>query len=1172
MNMNQDKLPRIFGISRLAATAVLGLLLLVLCSAQSAFAVDVNGRIKGTVTDPAGAVISNASVTATNEQTGVKFTTVTQGDGGYQFQQLPIGTYTVSVNAPGFKGFSASGIQIKIDQDYVEPVKLAVGSTTETVQVEADPVQVNTTDMQLNNYVGAHEFVELPLINRSFTGLELILPGVQASSDRFGGSYSVNGSQTQQSSYLINGADSNDLPINSISFTPNLDALQQFNLVTGPLNAEYDRNSGAIVSTAIKQGTNSFHGDVFEFYRDTFLNTHNFFQKTAPVYHENIFGATLGGPVIKDKLFLFTAYQGQRARTPQAGGNVHVFSAAQLKGDYSSTKFSKNPIPASINIPGCSAGETYAACFGPSGLGGQLPTAAINPISQKLITQYVPLANTGTNGYEFNPIQTIKQDQILGRIDFSLNPKNQFTFVGVYQTNPTSRVLPFTGATLPGFGDQNLSHDQQYTFDYTRQVSDSAVNDFALHYTRFNFAAVTPQKVVAPSSLGFDITPQDTAAESIPKMSIAGFFTLGFSNNGPQPRIDSTYQIDDNFSKSLGHHNFKFGYDGRRYNVSNPFNAANNGAFGFGTSGNADTSGSSLLDFVLGAPSSYTQGTGAEIIAKAYLNYFYAQDTWRVTDSFTLSYGIGYQIDTPLHNQQYGGKAVTCFIPGQQSTVFSTAPKNLNYPGDPGCNDAGGATTLYSDFGPRIGFAFTPDLGFLSGGSEKKMAIRGGFGVYYNRSEEETALQNLADPPFGLTSHGAGDYGATNPQFANPFQDLNSATPNPANKNKFPYTFPAPGAAIDFEALAPFSLSQPSPGFRSPYSENFQLTIEREFPSQIVARVSYVGALGRHNQITIEGNPITQAGHDACLADPACIANATIQNQLYPTHTRYGYADPTTGYNNFMSIGLVSTEGSSNYNSLQVGVDKGLTHGLFVQASYTLSHALDNASSFENSGFGESGARGYNQYVKGLNYGDAAFDARHRFVLAPIYTVPIHAGGSAFSIRNLAGAGWQISGISTFATGFPFDISYAGGTSNSLYCSNNTSYYACPDVPVQVGQLIRNNPRVKVKDGFTQWFSGESNSFIDEPIGSFGNIHRNPYHGPGILNTNLILAKNFPFTKDSSRSLQLRMESDNVFNHTQFNAPDGNYGDGAPSTGGTFGQITGAAAGRQTQLAAKIYF
>ncbi len=1149
-------------------------------ASTAAFAVDVNGRIKGTVTDPVGATIPNAQVIATNQATGVRFTTTSQANGDYQFQQLPIGTYTISASAPGFKGFSASGIVINIDQEYVEAVKLDVGGGTETVSVQADAVQVNTTDMQLNNVVDRTEFVELPLLGRDFTNLELILPGVQASSDRFG-TFSVNGSQSQQSSYLINGADSNDLPLNSISFTPNLDALQQFNLVTGPLNAEYDRNSGAVVSTAVIQGTNAFHGDAFEFYRDTFLNTKNYFQTTAPKYHENIFGGTVGGPALRDKLFFFVAYQGQRASTPQTSyGSVNVPSAAQLGGDFSSTTFSTNVIPASITIPGCVSGvQTFASCFGASGLNGQVPTAAINPISASFLSKYVPAANNGPSGYVFNPTQSVSQDQIIGRIDYNLNPKNQFTFVGIYQTNPTSEVIPFTGATLPGFGEVDLSHNQQYTFDYIRQLSASAVNDFSVHYTRFNYGAVVPQNIVAPSSFGFSITPQDTVNQSVPYQNIAGYFALGFSTNGPQPRVDSTYQLDDNFSKTIGHHNLKFGYDGRRYNVSNPFDGNNNGGFTFSASGNPDTSGNALLDYELGIPKSYNQGTGNTIIAKAYLNYMYAQDTWKATPNLTISYGLGFQIDTPLGNLQHNGEGVTCYIPGQQSKIFSTAPMNLNFPGDPGCNNAGGAVTRYKDFGPRIGFAYAPDLGTFSGGNSKKLSIRGGYGIYYNRSEEETALQNLGDPPYAVTSHGATDSaGVTNPQFANPFYDLNVAGPQ-NRPNRFPIAFPTPGQAVDFSNFEPFDLSQPSRNFRSPYAQNFQLTVEREFPSQIVARVSYVASLGRHNQVTIEGNPITQAGHDACLADPTCVANASVQNLNYPTHTQFGYADLSNGgINEFPSIGLISTVGSSSYHSLQAGLDKGLSHGLSLQASYTYSHALDDASSFENSGFG--GVRGYNQYDTALNYGDSAYDARHRFVLAPIYIVPFKAGGKAYSARNLLGAGWQISGIATFATGFPFDISYGGfGSFNSLYCSSY-SYYACPDVPVQIGKLQKLNLRTPdPNDGFSNFFYGETAatvdsgaSFADEPVGSFGNIHRNPYHGPGILNTDVVVAKNIPLSGDGVRRIQLRLTSSNVFNHTQFNLPDGNLSDGTPSQGGTFGQITGAAQGRQTQLAAKIYF
>jgi len=1173
---------------------VLGAILVV--SFSYAHAQTVTARIKGSVTDPSGAVVPNVAVTVTNTQTGVVSTTTSNSAGDYIFPALAIGTYDIKVAAPGFKGFSATGIILNIDQEFIEAIKLTLGSSSDTVSVEADGVQVNTTDMQLSNIVDSHQITELPLIGRAFTNLEQILPGVQASSDRFG-SFSVNGSQSTQSSYVINGADSNDLPLNTVAIQPNIDALAQFNLITGPLNAEYDRNGGAIVNTAIKQGTNHFHGDVFEFYRDTFLNTRNYFQKLTPTskFHQNIFGGTLGGPILRDKLFFFGAYQGVRQAVPEAGGNVNTFTTNQASGNFSAgltankgnTVFSQNVIPLTINIPGCVSGvDTFAACLGAKG--GILPASAINPISATLAKTYIPAPNSGANTFAFNPTVTTTTDQYIGRVDYNLSSKDQIYAVYIRQKTFSPETLPFTGATVPGFGDQSTTIIDQGSLGYTRQISATMVNDIQIHYTRFNFDAVEPQKPVAPSSVGFAISPTNTAGQGLPFISFTGngvtgysqpTLALGFSTNGPQPRIDQVYQLNDSISKSLGHHNLKFGYDLRRYNVSNPFAARNNGSFSFDASaatGNPNSSGDAALDFLLGIPASYSQGSGAPIQAYAFLNYFFAQDTWKATSSLTVSYGIGYQIDTPLHNRQFGGIGVTCFLPGVQSNVFPSAPKNLAYPGDPGCNDATGATTRYSDFGPRLGFAWAPDLGMLSGGSSRKLSLRGGYGIYYNRSEEETSLQNLADPPFGVNSGGANDYSTDTTiysSFANPYQNINVPGAAGLTKSKFPFTLPVAGSSPDFGAFLPFGLSQYNSSFRSPYSENVQLTLEREFPGQFVARASYVGTFGKHNQTVVEGNPITQAGHDACLADVKCSGtvsasgNRNIQNFVYPTHTQFGYADVANGgINDFASVALISTFSSSNYNSLQLSVDKGLTHGLQLQASYTYSHALDDASNFENSGFG--GSRGYNQFPggKALNYGNAAFDSRQRFVIAPVYMVPFRKGGNAYSPINLLLSGWEVTGIATFATGFPYDVAYDGATSLSLWCSNSLYFYTCPDVPNQSAPLVRSNPRTFTAAGSnkTTWF--QKASFTPELLGQFGNVSRDKYHGPGINNTNFILAKNFALSSDGVRSLQLRMESDNVFNHTQFALPTASF------TSTNFGLITSAASGRQTQLAVKINF
>ena len=278
---------------------------------------------------------------------------------------------------------------------------------------------------------------------------------------------------------------------------------------------------------------------------------------------------------------------------------------------------------------------------------------------------------------------------------------------------------------------------------------------------------------------------------------------------------------------------------------------------------------------------------------------------------------------------------------------------------------------------------------------------------------------------------------------------------------------------------------------------------------------------------------------------------------MYPQNKVGGSAD-------IVEEGIVGSGSSSSYNALQASVIKAPTHGFTFQLSYTYAHALDSGSSFENSGFGSSGQRGWNQYQPSLNYGDSLYDARQRLVFSPIYTSPMLHGASWYSVKNLALSGWEVSAIMTVATGFPYDVSYAGTTSRSLYCDASLSFYACPDVPNQIAPVTFSNPRIRNASGRSVYFSAAS--FGAEPLGAFGNVHRTPFHGPGINNTDAVLAKNFNLDADGVKRLQLRMTSSNVFNHTQFNNPTSTFGSGS------FGQISGAAAARQTQLAAKFYF
>ncbi len=1103
---------------------------------------------------------------------------------------------------------------------------------------------MDTTNIQLGNIINSKQILDLPLIGRNFTQLELLVPGVQASSDRFG-TFSANGAQTQQSNFLVDGTDTNDLPLNTPVFIPSPDSIAQFNFATNSLNPEYGRNSGAIVSASTKSGTNSFHGSAFEFYRDTFLNVRNWFGRpgSTPVFHQNLFGGTLGGPIYKDKAFFFVSYQGIRARQPQNTQSVTVFTAAQRGGNFSSYLGSNggnnfgncwpvtvgngaggnglctslapapsctgcqqtisNPVPSTISVgalAGC-AGLTWRQCLGNGGIVNPATLAAsINAITNNLLP-FVPLFNTGTNGFSWDPVDRIPfTHQGIARVDFNASTKDQLWGVIKFQHAPDVADLPFTGATVPGFGSMAGRETKQFTVSWTHTFNPTMLNEVRVGFTRFNFDAVEPQVPVLPATVGFAITPQNPGSAGLPVVGVTGFFTLGFSSNGPQPRLDQNRQAADNFTKIAGKHSLKFGVDIRRFNVDNPFFASNSGTYNFSTNATYRTF-NPLLDFYVGVPNTYTQNSGARIDAYSWESYVYGQDVWKARHDLTFTMGFGWQVDTQLHARQFGGEAVICFIPGQQSTVFPNnfgiggtlgPPPGIDYPGDPGCNDAQGAKTQWKNVGPRFGFAYSPNLGRLSAGSSGKFVIRGGVGVYFNRTEEETSLQNLADPPFGLNSFGAGDLGLDS-RFANPFCDLNSAT---CEANKFPASFAQPGQLIDFSVFEPLSLSAFSKDFKVPYSVNYNLTIQRELPANIVLTVSYVGSQGRHEQSTIEQNPISQAGHDDCLinANPngplgfnpltgqfrRCQSASGRNNQPIfiwlspvPQHSTFPVLTPF-GFNVVPSNHLISSTGKSKYNAVQVSATKGPSHGLIFQASYTFAHSLDDGSSFENSGFANApggGSRGYNYIFPRLSYGNSAFDARHRFVFSPVYEFPAAKHG----IPDVIGEGWKISGILTFASGFPYDISYAGGTSRSLWCSAVWQFYACPDAPNFGTGLVLNNPRNLVGNN-TCWFTGGSSGssacgtgggFVAEPLGLFGNVSRYKFPGPGINNLDWALQKDIYFWPGHERRyLELRLEMYNALNHTQFNLPSGNF------ASANFGRITTAAAGRLIQLGAKFYF
>jgi hypothetical protein len=1141
--------------------------LLAFLAVPSGRAQNLYGTIRGTATDQTGAVVAGATVTVTNTGTNISRQAETSATGTFEFLNLLVpATYSVTVEKSGFRKYSNEDIPLSVNQIYVVTAAMEVGQVTQEVTVQASTAQIETTSMQLGATITGASIVDLPLNGRNWVQLQQLQPGVVASSDRFASNsaYSTNGAQTQQNAYLIDGADSNDLPLNTVGIVPSPDAIGEFRMVSSTMNAEYGRNSGATINAVIKSGTNQFHGDGFEFYRDTFMDARNFFQATTPPFHQNEFGGTIGGPIYKNHAFFFFSYQGIRASEPISLTPLPtVFTQAQRNGEFSDLATSKGSSGFPLvgdNGTTYPAGTPYATIFS----GGTIPSADLNPLAIKLMNQFVPLPNLGTSTYTWNPTEVLTNNQYIWKVDWNIRPQDNAWFYGFYQTAPNTQALPFAGADLPGFAETNLQHFQEYTATWNHTFSPTTLNEARFSYFRFNFDAVVPVNPLNPTSYGFTgIIPQDPSVASLPVENLLGYFSLGFSSDGPQPRIDQTYQLVDNFSKVMGRHTFKAGFQMQRFQVYNPFFNSLAGTFTLNGAGTF-TTGDPGADFLLGVPDSYSQGSGNVINARAQEYYSYAQDQWQVKRHLTVTLGLAWDIETPYVNLYDDGEAMMAWRPGQQSTIFPTAPVGFVYPGDTGINKYGGPTTKFGNFGPRVGFAWSPR-------ESTNWVVRGGFGLYYNRTEEELALQGLTNPPFSITTPGVATVGGS-PNFATPFTGSCPGTPPvPCSTGQiFPFAPPTKGAPVNFSIYAPIGAGSNtlSPNFGVPTSYNYQISVERQLGPNTVVSVGYVGNQGRH----LEGAYMTSYAGAAPGVNPVAAAIANCGPFNLTT------CAPSTFSNNpnpalYGQTGQQVTSFNSRYNALQVQFNRHLAHGLQFMAAYTWSRYFDQTSNLENSAFL---GPGINPFSFASMWAPSANDAPQRLVLNYFYTLPFYHWAQKWQKLT---DGWSLTGITTFQHGFP--IAVADEAFTSLTCDPIAAFYACPDRANATGQaLAEGNPRnYTINGNANYWFS--PTAFAVPPAGSgIGNASRNPLYGPGLNNWDIALEKDLHISE--SKYFQFRLETFNTFNHTQFALPQtpGLFGNPAPedvsspSFGRIFGVVTGSTngGGRVLQLGGKFYF
>ena len=1126
-------------------------------------AAEVTANLLGTVRDASGAVVSGAKVSLTNTQTNVSQTTESAQDGSYSFTLVPVGKYRLSVEKSGFRKYVQEGIILQVNQNAKQDIALQVGAATETIEVTGDVTQVDTVTATLGSVETQRRIVDLPLVERDTFQLGLLQAGVFAPDPDDGSlnPFSVGGQRSESLTFLIDGVDNNDFLGNNAVVDPNPDAVQEFRILTNNYGAEYGRTSGGIVNQVIKSGTNSFHGGVFEFFRNDDLNARNYFQPTRTRFNRNLFGGTLGGPIRKDKTFFFLSYQGSRRIEGQVAPVLTVLSPEQR---------------------GCTT--VVAGCVGTvADFSGDLPTQLVNPVTgdpypnnqvpinpviANYISKYLPLPNIpGTDNFAANPIGRIQEDQGIVRIDHHLTDRD--TIYGNWVINDVRDAYPFriingasSGGNVPdGSGFSDLTRSQQGAVTWTHIFSPRVINEFIFGSNRVATLMAIPADSTSPADLGFtNVNPDDTKGVAPPIM-FSNTFQLGPSPQGPTKEHDVTFHWQDSVSWNKGHHDLKFGADIRRVRNNFNFDFFNNGSFDFANFQSPFT-GDGFADFVGGFPDNYFQFSNAVYGIRTYSLHFYGQDSWKIRPRLTLDLGLRYEYNSPQvdpHNNIIG------FFPGQQSTVFPDAPTGLLYPGDPGTPNPGMVYPDKNNFAPRFGFAWD-----IFGTA--KLVMRGGFGIFYDIEDGALNLQFGGQPPFGDATNL--NYSSFTPgvdPIADPFNSFSPGTVNP-------FPFIAGGRLGQFFVPKVSFAFVVDPHFRTPYSENYNYGFQYQLTRDTLIEAYYVGSLGRKLITSADVNypqPSILQQQLANSGGPGVgFTNADCARALA------GCADPTDPNSSLTEAGQLLTDHSNGFSAsheLQLTVDKRFSGGFNLRGAYTLSKTIDIQS-----GFRARSSLQTDPLDPSLDRGLADFDATHRLVISGSWEIPWDKpfrNGSRF-MRKLT-EGWQLNGIAAFQSGTPFTIFSNDNQSQQASGLDRADLVGKPQTfnarTIQTFSPDPNGINGSCLNGPTTgnfYFNPMAYDCLNVtegggiPLFSYGTSGRNSIRGPGINNVDLSIFKTFKFNERSQ--MELRTEFFNAFNHTQF-LLSGNSSTAFGFTG-SFGQVTQARDPRIIQFALKFSF
>jgi len=938
-------LVRTSGSLAILGFALLAALLSVLvlpASAQS-----TGGRIIGRVSDATGALIPDCDIRLINESTGTSHKARTDANGDYVLLEVEPARYWIEFDHSGFKRGIKRGLVVEINQVVTLNMTLEVGATEEVVDVRVDAVQVELTSTQLGAVVNQTAVSQLPLNARDTYQLLQLQPGVQSQtgSDLFYGSdragvVSVNGGRGRSNNFSVNGGDANDQFVNLPAVQPTPDSIEEFRVLTNTFDAEYGRNSGAIVNVVTKSGGNEFHGNAYEFFRNKVLNARGYFDSEKPAFQQNQFGGTFGGPIRKEKTFFFTSFEGRRIRQGIPSDSIAVPSAqerpsasqafadfsdlGQFQGaittDYMAQVLNQRPgctdaIGGAIPMPSSQPGGQvpYASIFP----GNVLPTACMDATAVDLLNQFVPAPNHPDGTFQTPAgVHRDRTDQFTVKLDHHFNDKQNLSFY--YYFTDSNLFDPFArfqsgGATLLDFGTGSLERFQQWNLSHTWTINQNLLNEF--HFTYFREAQGTflhPQHTAlvqnscatVPSSACFNDGTATNATgihpglgaghEGVPFITVSGGFSIGNNFEGEIPQVGNTYQWSDSLIRTKGNHTLKFGIDLHRQALDQTLYYNVNGTFSYFGGGPNDVGTDNLYpNYLLGLPDSYTEGSAQSELVRSTIFALFAQDSWKLHPRVTLNYGLRWELFTPLTD---ASGHVQTFRPGQVSTVYPCQLSDQSVTffqqygvTDPTCENTGVVPTglvVPGDRGVPAGLTstyyktFAPRFGIAySPLRSGKASIRAGWGMFYNPMEQLVLAEFSGEPPFG------GSNIINYSLFNTPFQDQLG---DPAKPNPFQGIIsPARNHAVDWSQYRPILLyGQFQPHLRTQYSEQYNLNAQYQLSKDLLLQVGYVGSQGHRLLASRDfnyGNAQSCIDLNSILGDGTCAQFGADSAYFIPT-------------------------------------------------------------------------------------------------------------------------------------------------------------------------------------------------------------------------------------------------------------------------------------------------